>query len=114
MPFKKINDEQVQHNRLVGSRIRIFRELINMSQVELGSKLGFSSRGTMSLIESGKRGISLMQLRKAAHVLDTYPELLSDQRDLTKNDLVILNTLIKIVKDTKHPLHKTIIELASK
>jgi DNA-binding XRE family transcriptional regulator len=53
-PIKTTED----YNKIVGERLRFFRELHNITQTEIAQKLGYTSTGTWSLIENGIRGLN--------------------------------------------------------
>ena len=50
--------------------MKIYRENINLSQAELGEKLGGLSRQYVSDLEKGRRGISKQIAKKLADILD--------------------------------------------
>lgn len=54
----------------IGENIRRLRERAGMTQADLGKVLGVT-HSAVSLIESGKRGISLKQADKIAAALNT-------------------------------------------
>lgn len=59
------------HN--VGLKIKTLRRLAGLTQTELAKKLGYSSSGTISLIESEKRGMTLDKLFLASKILNVPP-----------------------------------------
>ncbi len=54
----------------LGEKVRLFRVTKNMSQEDLGKKLGMSKQ-TISKIEKGRRKLSGTELQKIAKILDT-------------------------------------------
>src|ERR1700683_1693253 len=56
---------------LLGSRIRIARERLNLSQEKLASKVGFNSAQIISTIESGVRELKVSELNRIANSLKT-------------------------------------------
>jgi hypothetical protein len=62
-------------------------------------------------METGKRGVDVMTLRKIAVALDTFPEVLNEQRDLSKDEIIKLNQTVHILTDKKDPRHKALMEL---
>ena len=60
----------------VGERIRQQREAKGMTQLELAQKIGYTTTGAVSLIESGKRDISLDKVCEIAKALDVTPHWL--------------------------------------
>ena len=60
----------------LGERIKHQRELKGMTQLELAQKIGYSTTGAVSLIEAGKRDISLEKVCEIARALDVTPHWL--------------------------------------
>lgn len=68
MPKKK--DKNTNHfNAVVGTSVKEAREKAGWSQEELGDFIGVS-RAMVSLVESGKCGLSLQQAEKIKSVLE--------------------------------------------
>ena len=111
MSYHKITPETIRWNQRIGARVKTIRELKGMSQSALSKRLGFTSSGTMSLIETGKRGIDLMTLGKIARALDTYPEIITDQRELSREELIALDKLVHILKDPQDPRYTDLLLL---
>lgn len=88
----------------------MFRELKGLTQREVATLLGYTSSGTLSLIETGERGLNKTRLAKAAKVLDTFVEVLTVENDLTKDELIHMNNILKILTNKKHPHHKTLMK----
>lgn len=57
-----------------GDNLRIYRQNHNMTQAELGQKLGNIPRQHISNMERGLRTISLKNARKLAVIFDVSPE----------------------------------------
>lgn len=55
-------------NELIGQRIKKFRDRQGLSQEQVASYLGMSSRSQISLIENGKKPIDLEKLEKLANL----------------------------------------------
>lgn len=74
----------------LGEKIRQQREAKGMTQLELAQKIGYTTTGAISLIESGKRDISIDKVREIAKALDVTPHWLmgwSDNPLTIKTDL---------------------------
>lgn len=74
----------------VGQRIKMMREEKGLSQLELAKKVGYETKGSISMIESGKRDISLDKVKEIANALDVTPHWLmgwSASPHDTKSDL---------------------------
>jgi len=99
------------YNRRVGERLRTFRKLRNLEQCAVYPKLGYKSSGAGSLIEAGRRGLNKTKLRAAAAILETYPEILTDERELSREELITLDAFFKILKNPDHPKYKVLCQL---
>jgi len=102
-----------EYNQRVGERIKLFREIQGFSQVELAKMLGYQSTGAFSLIEAGERGLNRTKLAQAAKILDTFPEVLTADSKLTKQEILDLNKFLHIRTNPKHPKHKEMLKLLS-
>lgn len=65
----------------LGEKIRQQREAKGMTQLELAQKIGYTTTGAISLIESGKRDISIDKVREIAKALDVTPHWLMGWSD---------------------------------
>ena len=65
----------------VGQRIKFRREEKGLSQLDLAKKVGYETKGSISMIESGKRDISLDKVREIAKALDVTPHWLMGWSD---------------------------------
>ncbi len=65
----------------VGDRIRQQREAKGITQLELARRIGYTTTGAISLIESGKRDISIDKVREIAKALDVTPHWLMGWSD---------------------------------
>lgn len=93
----------------LGTRIKLRREELNMSQNELAIKLGYKSRSTINKIELGINDVTQHKIAAFAEALQTTPAYLMGWEETTikKNDTIadiILQIrsdeeLLKIVKD---------------
>lgn len=87
-----------EYNEIVGHRIKFFRRLVGMSQTELADKLGYTSSGTISLIERGKIGMNKAKVAMAAKIVGVHPLVLTTEEKLNDEQLVYLNKFIKVIK----------------
>lgn len=68
----------------IGDRIRDRRILLDMTQEELATKIGYTNKTTISKIENGANDFPRNKLLKFANALDVSPEyLLTGQTDVT-------------------------------
>lgn len=70
-----------------------------MTQEELGRHLGYNSSGTMSLIETGERGMSKRRIIEAARKLDVHPYILQTPDEIPHGELILISEIIKVVLD---------------
>lgn len=54
----------------MGRRVRTQRELLNLSQEDLANRLGYESKASISLIESGKHSIPQSRMNDFAKALE--------------------------------------------
>lgn len=64
-----MKDEQDKY-KIIGSKIREIRQKKGLSQKALADAVGFDSATSISLIESGERKISVVDLEKTAEFLN--------------------------------------------
>lgn len=69
---------------VLGSKVRAKREEIGLSQEEFAERCGFD-RTYISMIERGRRNISLLNLLKLANGLDTSVSILTEGIDVGAN-----------------------------
>lgn len=62
--------------RTAGERIKLKRKELKLTQDELATYLGYSSRSSINKIEIGKSDIPFQKLKKLAEILHTTPEYL--------------------------------------
>ena len=92
-------DAKGTYNEIVGRRLRYLREYRKMTQEELARYLGYTSSGTMSLIEAGERGMSKRRIIEAARKLDVHPYVLQTPDEIPHDKLILVSEIIKIVLD---------------
>lgn len=73
----------------LGTRIKLRREELNMSQNELAIKLGYKSRSTINKIELGINDVTQHKIAAFAEALHTTPAYLMGWEETTikKNDI---------------------------
>jgi len=94
--------------KFIGARIKKARQKKGLSQKTLAEMIGFDSATSISLIESGERKISIVDLEKAAHTLNeeleyflgTEPRVrVSFRADgLDKKDAKVIQHIIDMAK----------------
>lgn len=87
------------YNVMIGKRLRYLREYRGMTQEELGRHLGYTSSGTVSLIEAGERGMSKRRIIDTARKLDVHPYILQTPDEIPHDKLILISEIIKVVLD---------------
>jgi transcriptional regulator with XRE-family HTH domain len=85
----------------IGKKIRMLREMANMTQIELAAAIGMSSTGAISQIENGEKGIKLHAILRAADVLGIHPIVLLSINDMDKSDLKLMIDMMSFMKKKK-------------
>lgn len=103
---------------ILGRNLKAFRLSMGWTQVELGDKIGYSSDGTISLIESGKRGMEIEQIYKAANEFGIPAGFLMADREYTQPEIDLIKNFYKTIhRDTpsKHiETLRSILKLSAK
>ena len=84
-----------------GERIRKIRIELGMTQEELATRMGYSSKSTITKIEQGIRDVPQNKIAKFAEALGTTPAVLMgwvDEETGKKND-VLANIVMQMRKD---------------
>ena len=88
-----------------GRRVRLFREREQLSQLELGSKVGYTSSGTISQIENGLFIVHPNKRVLLAKALRVHPVVLESERVLSNGDLESLAIFMDILQNPKSYEH---------
>lgn len=104
-------------NDTIGSRIKLAREALKLSQADLAKALGFQSATAISLIENDERGVSTKVLNALSGILhhDTQYFLtgkskqpvdlriaLRAEKDLSDEDKNAILRFIELAKKKRH------------
>ena len=113
------NINQTPKNNIVGQRIEFLRTQAGLTKEELGKRLGYkSAKSIISMIESGKRGMSRKMILKAADELNCDPSFLVSEITLDKEKMNIAINCARMLKQTSKSKHydaiKSLLELAQK
>lgn len=99
----KTNEER-EVAKLIGRRIKFYREAINMKQDHLSHEVGYKSGNSIiSQAEDGKKLMPLDKLHKAAKVLGVPVSALLSEEPMTDEELEAFQNLAKLCKDRKSP-----------
>lgn len=79
----------------IGDRIKARRQELNLSQEELAQKLSYSSKSSISRIESNRQNLTQDKIQEIAAVLDTTPTYLMGWDESTHADTSRVNETTK-------------------
>ena len=96
----------------IGSRIRLRREKLGLTQDELGRRLGYKSRSSINKIELDQRNLTQSKIKAIADALETTPSyIMGWESETTETNVTIeAGRDVKIdniyqIETTKIPLH---------
>jgi transcriptional regulator with XRE-family HTH domain len=85
--------------KAIGEKVRLLREEKKYTQVQLGKKLGYTSTGSISQIESGARGLPLPSLVRLANFFRVHPAAVISPVEITDpDDLILLSKIICLIE----------------
>ena len=96
--------------KLLGKKVKLYRELKNLTQEQLAERIGVNSR-TVSLIETGNNFVTAETLYNIAHVLEVSPKKLfdfDDDFDFGTNVKQKLFDLINANEDKIYTIYKIV------
>jgi transcriptional regulator with XRE-family HTH domain len=102
---KKLRSEDMR--KIMGKKIRILREMNNVTQMELAKILGYKSTGAISLIENGIKGMKHVVVIKAAEFFRIHPTVLFSPANLDEDELEIYSDVMKSMDERRKQLKKT-------
>ena len=94
---KKLRSEDMR--KIMGKKIRILREMNNVTQMELGKILGYASTGAISLIENGIKGMKNVVVIKAAEFFRIPASVLFSPTDMDKDELEIYAAVMNLLDE---------------
>lgn len=111
----KINQRDVD----IGKQIKKYRQLNNLTQMDLAKALGYTSSASVSLVEQGKRGASKDVLLRCCKVFNIHAaELLAPPVVENNSDDRFYQDVMKIISSPKKPATydaiKTLVSVAAK
>ncbi len=84
-------------NEKFGRRVRYFRKKTGLTQIELAKAVGYTSSGTISLVERGVVGVELSKLMKIADTLGVPASILIADEDLSEDQIVALTRFVEVL-----------------
>ena len=94
---KKLRSEDMR--KIMGKKIRILREMNNVTQMELGKILGYASTGAISLIENGIKGMKNVVVIKAAEFFRIHPSVLLLPSEMGREELEIYSAVMNLMDE---------------
>ena len=98
---RPISEQTVEYGR----RVRFFREQERLSQLELGSRIGYKSSGSISQIENGLFNVHPNKRALLAKALRVHPLVLESGKILSNGDLQSLSIFMDILQNPKDYEH---------
>lgn len=74
-------EEKKSEDNITGQRIRELREYNHLTQNKLASMMGYKTNSAIAKIESGKSGVSSVNLQRFAQILNTNVDYLTGKTD---------------------------------
>jgi transcriptional regulator with XRE-family HTH domain len=94
---KRLRSEDMR--KIMGKKIRILREMNGVTQVELAKILGYTSTGTISLIENGIKGMKPVVVIKAAEFFRIPASVLFSPAEMDKDELQIYTAVMDLMDE---------------
>lgn len=101
-----------------GEKLRYRRKVIGMTQDELASRLGYSSKSSIAYIESGRSSIPLHRVKEFAAVLACDPQDLADDLEPGPTGSLVPNyagkrmpaeVFMELYPEGKNPFEATVV-----
>ena len=94
---KRLRSEDMR--KIMGKKIKILREMNDVTQVELAKILGYASTGTISLIENGIKGMKNVVVIKAAEFFRIHPSVLLLPSEMGREELEIYSAVMNLMEE---------------
>ena len=94
---KKLRSEDMR--KIMGKKIRILREMNDVTQMELAKVLGYASTGTISLVENGIKGMKNVVVIKAAEFFRIPASVLFSPTDMEQDELEIYAAVMNLMDE---------------
>jgi transcriptional regulator with XRE-family HTH domain len=94
------NTQEMDLKIIIGKRVKFFRIRKVLTQMELATKIGYTSSGSISDVEKGKKALAMEKLQIAADVLEVPVSLLVTpiDYDSTEKKAVLLADLVMLFR----------------
>lgn len=100
------------YKKVFGRKIRILREIHDVTQNDLAKHLGYSSTGAITQVEAGDKGVKFENIQRIAEFFSVDPIYLLDPSEMSKEDLKAAVQFRKMLKKgNKAKYKKAIIAL---
>lgn len=99
----------------LGARIRAKRQELNMTQEELGIKVGYTSRSSINKIELGLVDLPQSKILSISKILNVTPlYLMGIEENPTKQENELINLILQLTDEETEELSKFVDYLISK
>lgn len=104
------DEEQARCFKIIfGKRMKLLRRLKKWSQMDLAFRLGYSSSGTLSLIERGEREMDREKMLQVAEIFGVHPAVMLSPHEMDDEDLQMVIDLMSVIKKKyKSPHYRSI------
>jgi transcriptional regulator with XRE-family HTH domain len=93
---------------LLGRKIKMLRLEKGLRQEDLGRLLGYDSLTMISLIESGKKGMGMDKISKAAEVFGVNEAFLLSTKQLNNEQIQMIIDLNRVVDNPESDAYKMV------
>jgi transcriptional regulator with XRE-family HTH domain len=93
------------YRELLGRKIKVLRKEAGLRQEDLRHMLGYDSATMISLIESGKKGMSMEKLARAAEVFNVNEAFLLSRKPLNDEQIQMIINLNRVVEMPESPIY---------
>lgn len=100
-----------EFKRLLGRKIYYLRTRTGMTQMELAKELGYTSTGTISQIEAGKKGMDHERILKVAKIFNVNPFILLSDTEMSDEKLEAYISLSAMLEDNTDPYRDAVFAL---
>ena len=98
----------------LGQRIKNRRIELNMTQEELGKKVGYKSRTTVNKVELGICSLNESKIIAFAKALDTTPAYIMGWNEPTKQENELINLILQLTDEETEELSNFVDYIISK
>ena len=103
------NNQMSREKLLFGKKLRQFRKLAKLNQIDLATELGYKDGSSaISQIERGLKGMQQDKLLKLSEVLGVPTAVLFSQDEYTDEQAKMILAFFKLIKQPRHPHYEAV------